>query len=298
MQEVWKATRRLQRLGELAEIHRGIECNLSFRRNERDWGAKKERAGFVLGLHWRQEALEPFQVLKTVFLNALDDFRRGSTPAVAWHKPKLVVNAIWIADGNWSIVAAPDYRGLVCYRNFHGIWPSHNVSLEVLAAFLNGPVANAFVSAQEGKRDIKIQTLQSIPIPTVQPDDEQAITSLVRQYSGIRKRWLSDRILATQAHDACKKLLQWIDAEVLKTYDLPPRVERSLLDHFSGHARPGPIEFTRYFPEAFKPGLPWHRFLSGDMEKASAAATLIRQAIIDDPLISEAMENLNNDLPR
>ncbi len=186
----------------------------------------------------------------------------------------------------------------MCYQNFHGIWPNNNISLEVLAAFLNGPVANAFVSTQEGKRDIKIPTLQGIPIPTVQPDDKQAIASFVRQYNGVRKRWLCDRIPGIQAHDACKKLLRSIDAEVLKAYDLPPRVERSLLNHFSGHARPGPVEFTRYLPEAFEPCLPWHRFLSGDMEKVSAAATLSRQAIIDDPLISEAMENLNSDLPR
>ncbi len=99
LQEVWKATGRLQRLGELAEIQRGIEYNLPFRWNEEVLVAKQEREGFVPGLHRCKETLEPFQILKIVFLNSSAEFRRGSASTFDWHKPKLIVNASQIAGG-------------------------------------------------------------------------------------------------------------------------------------------------------------------------------------------------------
>ena len=71
---------------------------------------------------------------------------RTSAYTLPWDKPKLIVNASRQSVGHWKITASLDNEGLVCYQNFHGVWPDDGLSLEVLAAVLNGPVANAFVS--------------------------------------------------------------------------------------------------------------------------------------------------------
>ena len=81
-----------------------------------------------------------------------------------------------------------------------------------------------------------------------------------------------------------------IDAEVLKTYDLPPRVERILLDYFTGHVRLGPVDFTEYFPSTFWPFIPWHLYISEDFKAANAKHTLNRMPVIpESSLIDEAL---------
>ena len=296
LQDVWKASSRMNRLGELADIHRGIEYNLPIRQNMQTLVSDESREGFVRGLHVVKNVVEPFRILKTIFLNLSSELMRGSAHTLAWNMPKLIVNASRITRGSWKIAASSDDTGLVCFRNFHGIWPNNNMSLEVLAAIINSPVANAFISTRDDQRSIRIQTLRRIPIPNIHPEQEREISSLVHEYKEVRGQWLFGLIPHKLAHSKCKKLLQLIDAEVLKAYDLPPRIERSLLNYFSGHARPGPVEFMQYFPDSFKPSLPWHRFISSDLEEATAAATLARLITIDDPLISEAMKNLHQDL--
>ena len=50
------------------------------------------------------------------------------------------------------------------------------------------------------------------------------------------------------------KHLHWrMDAEVLSLYDLPAKLERQLLDYFTGERRVGvPFEQTEYFPKGFE----------------------------------------------
>ncbi len=57
--------------------------------------------------------------------------------------------------------------------------------------------------------------------------------------------------------------LHWrVDAEVLKLYALPPRLERELLDTFDGVRRVGiPFEQTHYIPRDFRDALTLDDFL-------------------------------------
>ena len=295
--EVWNATGRMRRLGELAEVHRGIEYNIPFQANVTELVSGSGRQGFVAGVHKLKDTVEPFNVLKTVYLNSSPEFMRGTAYTLPWNHQKLIVNARRRTRRAWTISASIDYQGVFCYQNFHGIWPKDAVSLETLAAILNGPVANAYVATREGKRDVQIQTLLGIPCPNVDTDQDEAISSLVRQYLEIRGQWLLGSVSASAAHDLCGRFLRLIDAEVLKAYDLAPRTERILLDYFSGQRRPGPTSFTEYFPESFKPYIPLHRYLSDEMETATAKSTINRLPVIDDPIISAAMGDLLSESP-
>ena len=292
LETVWKATSQMRKLGELTEIHRGIEYNVPLRLNETQLISATPRRGFRQGVQKIKDTGEPFLVRRAIYLNVSPERMRGSAYKHPWEQNKLVVNASRITRGAWTISASIDYRGIVSYQNFHGVWSNNAVSLETLAAILNGPVANAFVATREGKRDVRRQTLLGIPVPDLHADQDEAVASLVRQYTRAREHWVAGTLPEKEAHETCSRLLRMIDAEVLRAYDLPPRTERCLLDYFTGHARPGPVIFKEYFPGWFKPHIPWHRYVADEMDEASAISTLSRLPVINDPLISDAMECL------
>jgi hypothetical protein len=65
-----------------------------------------------------------------------------------------------------------------------------------------------------------------------------------------------------------------MDAAVLQAYDLPPRLERQLLDLFAGVPRKGVgCEFTGYYPPGFSSFLPLHLILSERFQRAAADVT-------------------------
>ena len=292
LQDVWKATSRMKRLSDVADIHRGIEYNVPFQSNESHLVSETSRPGYSLGIQKVKGTVEPFLIRKMVYLNVSQDRMRGSAYRHPWEERKVVVNAARRTRGAWPIAASIDYLGVVCYQNFHGIWPNDSISLETLAAILNGPVSNAYVATREGKRDVHRKTLLGIPIPDLHADQDEAVSSLVHKYTEVREQWVAGTLADTEARDTCGSLLRLIDAEVLRAYDLSPRTERSLLDYFTDQPRPGPVAFKEYFPNWFKPYMPWHRYLSGEMKEASAASTLRRLPVIDDALISDAMRHL------
>ena len=290
LQDAWAATAKMRRLSEVSQIHRGIEYNRRLRGNEELFVSQEERGGFGPGLHRVRGGTEPFVILKADYLNLAPDLMRTNAYRLPWHQPKLVVNASRRTRGFWRITASQDDIGLVCYQNFHGIWPNAELSLTVLAAVLNGPVANAFVSAREPSRHLRIETLGAIPIPDFDQAHQTVISSLVQQYSETRRAWLTGQLEADESYDRCQELMESIDAEVLKAYDLSPRLERAVLDWFSGHMRPGPVRFTEYFPSTFRPYIPWHLYTSAGFRLANARETLKRIPVIpESPSITEAM---------
>ena len=165
LQDVWKATSRMKRLSDVADIHRGIEYNVPFQSNESHLVSETSRPGYSLGIQKVKDTVEPFVIRKMVYLNLSHDRMRGLAYKRPWEQRKLVVNAARRTRGAWPISASIDYLGIVCYQNFHGVWPNDSISLETLAAILNGPVSNAYVATREGKRDVHRQTLLGIPIP-------------------------------------------------------------------------------------------------------------------------------------
>ena len=240
-----------------------------------------------------KESLEPFVVRDQVFLNTSPALMHTQKYLLPWDKPKVIANKARLSRGPWRIAALLDYDGLVCYQNFHGIWPRGDFPIEVLAALLNGPVANAYLWTRESRENHKV-TIEEIPIPKLNRASVDRITKLVQTYVAHRQAWLSNPFEEERASETCYQLLAEIDAVILYTYDLPPRLERQLLDCFQGHRRPGPIEFIEYYPQDFRPFIPWHLYISQEFQDATARATLERLPVINDPLISEALSDLNS----
>lgn len=250
LDEIWAHLTNLPRLGQIAETSRGLEWKLPLRIKGEETGNREK---YVLGTPqpWTREGVPPltkiscFQKPETKHLSMITEDQRP------WDKPKVILNAARRSRGPWRISAFADFNGLTCYRTFLGVWPHDPAFTTVLAAVLNGPVANAF-SATE--------TLRTLPVPTFSDDLRRKTEGAVRDYQDV---------VAKSAWEAADAALRKIDALVLTAYDLPPRLERKLLDYFRGSERPVPFEFGDYFPEDFRPCFSLAEYLSEDFHLAT-----------------------------
>lgn len=88
-----------------------------------------------------------------------------------------------------------------------------------------------------------------------------------------------------------------MDAAVLRAYDLPPRLERQLLDVFSSVERKGVgldgpdgrSAFRGYYPPGFTSALPLHMVISEQFERARADKTVDRFKPGDSPHVREVL---------
>lgn len=261
------------KLKDIADVHRGIEWNISLETNKSILISSDPEPGFKKGLDKVPGKIEPYWAQEFVYLNMHERYRRTNAHSLPWDRPKVIANSHIISRGPWRIVGHPDSKGLVCRENFIGIWPKTNINIEVLSALINSPLVNAALFVQEGKRRNRNVTLRQIPIPFPKDIDNERIVFLVRYYtklrSGIKKGSVNE-----SAIQECIKTLMEIDGLILKAYDLPPRLERKLLEFFRGHRRPLPFDFPDYYPEDFAPCIPLHKYLEMDLKRASAGELL------------------------
>ena len=92
--------------------------------------------------------------------------------------------------------------------------------------------------------------------------------------------------------ETARSALLHLDAEVLRLYDLPPRLERELLDLFAGHQRAGvPFSFKRYYPEGYEPWFSLHEYLSPEYQSSTAGALLSRKPSAPPEELLEALRH-------
>lgn len=275
LSEIWDYLRANPRLKDIAEIHRGIEWNISLSENRSELISLEEKPQFKKGLDSVPGKIEPYHVQGLVYLNMEDRFKRTNAHSLPWDRQKIITNRHIISRGPWRIVGYPDSTGLVCRENYIIIWPKTELNVEVLSALINSPLVNAFLFVREEKRRNKNATLRHTPIPFPESIDSERITYLVEYYMKLRLGLMegSSNNLSLLKH--LQTLLE-IDSLILKAYDLPPKLERKLLDIFRGYPRPVPFDFPDYFPDDFRPCIPLHKYLEMDLKQASAGQLLKR----------------------
>lgn len=292
--EVWQAMAGMNLLSDFASVRTGIRYKGKMAENEAKYLSVVEKPGFSPGVQRVQATVEPYVVTASDYFNMNPALIEGSAHNLAWSKPKLIINASRRSREAWPIAASVDYRGLIFSRNFYGLWPTKGLKLEVIAAILNGPVANAFVHSTERTRYIQAKRLKEIPVPDFTDRQQMAIESLVQQYIDTCDPLSQKKYSSNESRRLRLEILQKIDGEVLKVYDLEPRLERKLLDYFNDQTRLGPFNFTGYFPPNFKPCIPWHIYISEGFKKSKAKDTLNRLPVIaKSPLIGEFLTNLD-----
>lgn len=284
--EIWEYLSGNPKLGEFAEIHRGIEWNVPINRNKEVLISDEPKPGYKKGIDKVSGKLEPYWAEDFVYLNMDEKYQRTSAHSLPWKKPKVIINGNALMRSPWRLMGFPDKKGLVCFQNFIAIWSKHNIGIEFIAALINSPLANLAVHFSEGKRRNRIRTIERIPIPTLGSVDFDKISKLTNEYQNIRAKYrrIDPQDLVKSA--GIGKLLK-IDSLILKAYDLPPRLERRLLDFFRGYPRPVPFPFPDYFPAEFEPCIPLYQYLEIDMKEASAGELLKRIDSIDSEVIHE-----------
>jgi len=273
--DIWEYLKSHPHFGDIAEFRQGIRRNLPLEQNRDILISLEPKPGFKKGLNKVRGEIEPYYARHTVYLNMDKKYCRSKAHLFPWERPKVIANRAMISDGPWRIVSLPDRSGLVCRQNFIGIWPKTDLPIETISALINSPLVNAALYISEDMRLNRIVSLKQIPVPFPKTIDYEKITHLVKHYAELRSKF--DKSSEKKpAIDECIRTITEVDGLVLKAYDLPPRLERKLLDFFRGYHRPFPFVFPDYYPENFVPCIPLHKYLEMDLKGASAGELLKR----------------------
>jgi hypothetical protein len=291
--EVWERLKSLPTLSDAATIHRGVEWKQPF--DEKNYLSPTPGPGFAPGVNSAERQFACFERPRQIYLSTRPEHRRGNAWDLQWGLPKVVMNAVRVSQtGPWKIAAFTDDSPALYSQNFHCLWPKGAWTTKTIAALLNGPVAAAFVATRETSKHITKTVLLRVPIPHLQPDQAAALGRLVDDYLLVRSNTAAPDLplwSAGNGESAAKRILLQIDAEILKAYKLPPRLERLLLDHFRGAKRPVPFDFGDYFPVGFTATIPLWQYLSSDFAKCTAEYLLGKLPKITDPALVEMLEN-------
>jgi hypothetical protein len=286
LSELWGYLEGYPELKDVAQIHRGIEWNISLKENRELLISTHSEPGYRKGLDTAQEKIEPYFVKGIVYLNIDEQYRRTTAHHFLWDKPKVIANSRRISRSPWRIVGYPDSEELVCYKNFFGIWPRTEVNIEVLSAIINSPLVNAALFSKGYGRDNPVDVLEQIAVPFAVNIDSEKVTELVQQYGALRLQW-NQAFHQEAIIQKFVMVLRKIDALILKAYDLPPKLEHRLLEFFRGYNRPLPFKFPDYYPADFKPYLPFYKFIETDLKQASAGELLKKITALDSEDIHE-----------
>ena len=277
--EVWKYLRTYPTLSELLEQRgRGVRWNQPMKAGKNETGFRNvvvrstEAEGFRKGIPPKADLCQ-FERPQIKYLDFREKHRQFGAFDLPWDKPKVILNKTTKSRGRWRIAAIPDTDKLACYQTHIALWPTADVDVAVLAAILNSPVPNAFVSTRAGKTDITIELLDRVPMPYLTASQAEEIRSLVRRYQKAIGSVL------VKAEDAAELLLD-IDAAILAGYRLPPRIEHELLAWFRGHPRPVNHSQKEYFPKESQIYFSLSERRSPDFERATASEILRRLAAI------------------
>jgi len=241
-----------------------------------------KQAGYRLGFYDLKDAGLSHQLPHLTWLlyepAAIDRTVAGYETGI----PKVVMNHSPVSRGPWRNVAYLDEKGHPTRGRFLVIRPKADQPTALqpicLWAVLNSPVANAFTKSYSSKRDILSGSLEKLPLPAMNTEQQSHIARLARKYIEAaapcsppaakgRKARPTDASSTSPSLPGLEvvpsstttdlehlKHLHWrLDAAVLALYQLPPALERRLLDYFTGYDRVGvPFHQTEYYPRGFK----------------------------------------------
>ena len=260
LDEVWSYLARSPRLGAAASVYRGLQWRVQGEGIHDAPGPQ-----LVAGYYRPRDSLAAFRLSRPKWLSTDPDVNLRPAPLTRpWNQPKVLINNQRSSRGPWRLAAAADRTGMLASQQFTGIWPIEGYSVDSLSAVLNGPVANAFVTEHSTDHDFTNDMLKRLPLP--KQLDHDALAAAVAQYSGLLSRWdeLDQSALATELDRA----LVEVDALVLQGYDLPPRLERRVLDFFAGAKRPTVHRFAGWMPPDVRTFTPLHEWLGRSQNTA------------------------------
>jgi len=191
-------------------------------------------------------------------------------------RAQILVHSVAVGSGPWCLKALIDPSGHAVTSQFIVVRPKDREHpLEYFWAVLNSPLANAYAYSHSIEEDITPSFIRKLPMPNAADSQMQYIAHLARSYLDLMNQ---PGLQSPGRDETARSALLHLDAEVLRLYDLSPRLERELLDLFAGHQRAGvPFGFTRYYPEGYEPWFSLHEYLSPEYQSSTAGALRSRE---------------------
>ena len=181
-----------------------------------------------------------------------------------------MLNYIRRGRSPWRLSPWKNIEGNLCSNAFLSIIPRGKFSLNLIWAILTSPFANMYVHDHCIDKHNNEGVLLKMPVPFA-GQDLSRLENLVKDYFELSQKQEPFALGSEdKAKEEKKNCLLKIDAEVLRLYDLPPRLEKKLLDFFAGHQRKGvDFDFDRYYPENFDSYIPLRMFISEEFQNST-----------------------------
>jgi type I restriction-modification system DNA methylase subunit len=288
---LWNSNTNVKRLSSIAAIAHGLfflpKTAKSFPRGEVTT-SEQYATGIVEGFATATGRWETHLSPKTIGINLNPKVIEWPMEGTVLKQPQVLLNKARASRAEWRLKAFTDPIGKPFTHRFIVLRPKGRCSLELLWALCNSPYANAYTYTESGKRDITATFFREMPVPDPDKCELLPLENAVRVYIAAAREYSKAQESATpkpirrakearakQAHakeqlvlggiglDKLEDLtvakdrlraLHWrVDAELLKLYVLPNKLERELLDFFDGVPRVGvPFEQKGYIPPTFR----------------------------------------------
>ena len=266
LKEVWDYCKEFPKFQEYVTIVRGIEYT-----GDLDINEKRSSSKFPCsqrGFYSYSENIFIDKVPELVWLNISEQYIKNKQ-SLAINKEKVLLNYIRRGRIPWRLSPWKDIEGNFCSNAFLSIIPKGEFSLDVIWAILTSPFANAYVHDHCMGKHNNEGVLSTMPVP-FKGKDLSRLETMVRNYFELEQNDKFELKDESTIPEKKKQCLFAIDAEILRLYDLPPRLEKQLLDFFAGHQRKGvDFKFDRYFPKGFDSWIPLHEYLSEEYQRST-----------------------------
>ena len=296
--EVWNCLSWKTVVGSVADVGQGLSfAEKGLIEKARELGSRKTAdaiPAFLTGVG----SLAIWETPRSDWLSA------AGTPIAAWRsgqhtgKPQVLVNYSPVSRGPWRIKALLDNRGHAVTNTFTTVRPHPDgPSVTFLWAILNSPLANGYVYCNALKRHIYDSLIESLPLPLGWREHLPSIEAAATAYLRLVRDGPDKFELQNENDSAVCDALLAMDAAVMRAYDLPPRLERALLDVFrtgqkKRHRRKGVgCVFGDYFPAELGSFIPLWLFLSDEYQRSTPEDILANSPIISDPDLLEALRS-------
>lgn len=257
LDEVWEYLSSYPMLGSQAEVHRGLQ----WFSQPAGWSAAPQD-GFVRGVFKPADSLLQFAITQTCYVDIREESAYRLGPLLRpWDKPKVLVNVARRSRGPWRLDGAADTGGLVPSQAFFGIWPTtSDLPVEAIEALVNSPLASAFLLEQASNQHLTNAIMKRLPLP--KRGGLSDVVAAVWRYRDALANAMAHALRTREIDERLEALLIDVDAQFLKAYDLPPRLERRLLEAFRGHEAERRVahSFKGWFPEDFTAYVPLHEY--------------------------------------
>lgn len=277
LSDVWEYCGGLLRLSDIAVVGRGLE----YKNVENSTSRKKFKEEAVQGFvrfsktvetrpdKWKKIDIKLTELPDLYWMDISDDAienpRYGKSPACA----QVLLNYARTSGNNpWRLKALIDREGMPATNSFLVIRPENTEwSLEAIWALINSPYANAFAFCYCMERHNLESIIRNIPLPKCNSSDLQTLKRMVLDYFALYQEGFFQ---LEPGDKEGEKRMSAINAEVMRLYDLPPKLEREVLDLFNGYKRKGVhFKFDRYYPEGFESWIPLHEYLSEEYQRST-----------------------------